>query len=157
MATTRKRRARNTDGTLKADDKSTPEVNEAWESAPAAEAAPASEEVADHSESAPEAEVPVEAPQETPVAEAVEAEAPAAATPPASKVAAPVPQPQDNSTVKPMTQERLAEIRQNAFTAAAQDKAEIEQIIKDAGVEHTRGREIAAKLILNAKRRGGLI
>ena len=142
-------------------DTSTPAVSEAWEDAPAAEeAAPeasAPEETADHAEPAAEAAPVVEAPQETPVAESVEAEAPAAANPPPSKVATPVPQPVDHSTVKPMTQERLEEIRQNAFSQASQDKAEIASIIEKAGVEQTRGREIAAKLILNAKRRGGLI
>lgn len=158
---TRKRRARNEDGSFKGDNPATPKVNEAWEDAPVAEEAtpeaPASEEVADHAEPAAEPEAVVEAPKEAPVAESVEAEAPAAATPPASQVATPVPQPQDNSTVKPMTQERLKEIREGAFSAAAQEKQEIQQIIKDAGVESTRGREIAARLMLNAKKRGGMI
>lgn len=37
---TKKVRARNSDGTLKADDPSTPDVNEAWEEKPVKKAAP---------------------------------------------------------------------------------------------------------------------
>ena len=59
--------------------------------------------------------------------------------------------------LKPMTEERLQEIRQNAVTPAAVEKSEVEKIITDAGVEKTRGREIAARLIYNARKNGGFV
>jgi hypothetical protein len=59
--------------------------------------------------------------------------------------------------LKPMTEERLQEIRQNAVTAASIEKAGVDQIIKDAGVEKTRGREIAARLMFNARQKGGFV
>lgn len=59
--------------------------------------------------------------------------------------------------LKPMTEERLAEIRASAVTPAAIEKGAIDQIIADAGVEKTRGREIAARLIFNARQRGGFV
>jgi len=59
--------------------------------------------------------------------------------------------------LKPMTEERLAEIRASAVTPAAIEKGAIDQIISDAGVEKTRGREIAARLIYNARQRGGFV
>jgi hypothetical protein len=163
---TRRKRARNEDGTLKGDNPATPEVNEAWEDAPAAEEAAA--------------EAPVEeaqAPEEAPAAEepAVEPEAPVAIeTPAAAEVpdAAPLAdmlagmlagmrkdpeKPEEDPGLKPMTEERLQEIRQNAVTAASIEKAGVDQIIAEAGVEKTRGREIAARLMYNARQKGGFV
>ena len=161
---TRKRRARNEDGSFKADNPATPEVNEAWEDAPAAEKA------------TPEAAVEeAPAPEEAPAVEepAVEPEAPVAVETP--KAAAPVDttalaemladkrkdpekteQPKDEG-LKPMTEERLAEIRASAITPASVEKAGVDQIIADAGVEKTRGREIAARLMFNARQKGGFV
>ena len=59
--------------------------------------------------------------------------------------------------LKPMTEERLQEIRQNAVTPAAVEKAEVDKIIEQAGVEKTRGREIAARLMYNARKNGGFV
>ena len=159
---TRRKRARNADGTLKGDDKSTPNVNEAWEVEAAAE------------EAAPEATVEeTQAPEEAPAVEAPtpEAEAPVAIeNPPEAEVpsAAPLadmladkrkdPEKQEaDPGLKPMTEERLAEIRASAITPAAVEKAEVDKIIESAGVEKTRGREIAARLMYNARRNGGFI
>jgi hypothetical protein len=155
---TRRRRARNEDGTLKADNPATPEVNEAWEEAPAAEEAAveeaqAPEEAPAAQESAPEPEAPVAI--ETPV----EAKVPDA-TPLADMLADKRKDPEKQEGdpgLKPMTEERLQEIRQNAVTAASVEKAGVEQIIAEAGVEKTRGREIAARLMFNARQRGGFI
>jgi hypothetical protein len=158
---TRKRRTRNEDGTLKSDDKSTPTVNEAWEDAPAAEEAAPVEE-AQASEEAPAAEELAPEP-EAPVA----IEAPAAAAPVDTTALAEMlaekrkdpestEQPKDEG-LKPMTEERLQEIRQNAITPASVEKAEVDKIIADAGVEKTRGREIAARLMFNARRNGGFV
>jgi hypothetical protein len=159
---TRRRRAKNEDGTFKADNPATPDVNEAWEDAPA------TEEVA--------AEAPVEeaqAPEEAPAAEehAPEPEAPVAVeTPAAAEVPAAAPladmladkrkdpeKEEKDPGLKPMTEERLAEIRQSAVTAASVEKAGVDQIIADAGVEKTRGREIAARLMFNARQKGGFV
>lgn len=181
---TRKRRARTEDGTFKPDDKSTPDVNEAFvEEAPAAlELTPAQinemqkkliderQKVIDHlvnetaqaSEEAPADEAPAPEP-EAPVA----VEAPAAAAPVDTTALADMlaekrkdpestAQPKDEG-LKPMTEERLAEIRASAVTPASVEKAGVDQIIADAGVEKTRGREIAARLMFNAKKRGGFI
>jgi hypothetical protein len=155
---TRKRRTRQDDGTFKGDNPATPEVNEAWEDAPAAE------EAAVEEAQAPEEAAAVEEP-------AVEPEAPVAVeTPAAAEVpnAAPLadmlaekrkdPEKEEKDPgLKPMTEERLAEIRQNAVTAASIEKAGVDQIIKDAGVEKTRGREIAARLMFNARQKGGFV
>jgi|LakMenEpi03Aug12_release.lakeMendotaPanAssembly.Ray.scaffolds.fasta_scaffold261230_3 hypothetical protein len=155
---TRKRRTRQDDGTFKSDNPATPEVNEAWEDAPAAE------EAAVEEAQAPEEAAAVEEP-------AVEPEAPVAVeTPAAAEVpnAAPLadmlaekrkdPEKEEKDPgLKPMTEERLAEIRQNAVTAASIEKAGVDQIIKDAGVEKTRGREIAARLMFNARQKGGFV
>jgi hypothetical protein len=158
---TRRKRARNEDGTLKADDKSTPNVNEAWEDAPAAEeAAPVEETQAP--EEAPAAEEPAPEP-EAPVA----VETPAAAAPVDTTALAEMladkrkdpektEQPKDEG-LKPMTEERLAEIRASAITPASVEKAGVDQIIADAGVAKTRGREIAARLMFNARRNGGFV
>ena len=155
---TRRRRAKNEDGTFKADDKSTPEVNEAWEDVPAAEKAAVEE--AQAPEEAPVAEEPAPEP-EAPVA----VETPAAAEVPdatpladmlADKRKDPEKQEQDPG-LKPMTEERLQEIRQNAVTAASVEKAGVDQIIAEAGVEKTRGREIAARLMFNARKNGGFV
>ena len=161
---TRKRRARNEDGSFKGDNPATPEVNEAWEDAPVAEEATPKAAV----EEAP-------APEEAPAVEepAVEPEAPVAVETP--KAAAPVDttalaemladkrkdpekteQPKDEG-LKPMTEERLAEIRASAITPASVEKAGVDQIIADAGVEKTRGREIAARLMFNARQKGGFV
>ena len=156
---TRKRRARNTDGTLKADNPATPDVNEAWEDAPAAEEAASVEET--------------QAPEETPAAEAPapEAEGPVAIeNPPEAEVPSAEPlaemladkrkdpeKQQADEGLKPMTEERLQEIRANAITPASVEKAEVEKIIEEAGVEKTRGREIAARLMYNARKNAGLI
>jgi hypothetical protein len=118
-----------------------------------------------------ETQAPVEAPAvEEP---AVEPEAPVAIEAP--KAAAPVDttvlaemladkrkdpekteQPKDEG-LKPMTEERLAEIRASAITPASVEKSAVDQIIADAGVEKTRGREIAARLMYNARQRGGFV
>ena len=159
---TRRKRAHNADGSFKADDKSTPDVNEAFEVEAAAE------------KPAPEATVEeTQAPEETPAVEepTVEPEAPVAVeTPKAAEVPAATPladmlaekrkdpeKEEKDAGLKPMTEERLAEIRQSAVTAASVEKAGVDEIIKEAGVEKTRGREIAARLIFNARKNGGFV
>jgi len=158
---TRKRRARQDDGTFKSDDKSTPNVNEAWEDAPAAEEAAPIEE-AQAPEEAPASEEPAVEP-ETPVAVETPAEAAPVDTTALQELLAAkrkdpevTEQPKDEG-LKPMTEERLQEIRQNAITPASLEKAGVDQIIKDAGVEKTRGREIAARLMFNARKNGGFV
>ena len=169
MAT--RKRARTATGQLAADNPATPDVNEAWEDGKTAAQIKAEKEA----ETEAKAEVVEEIVEETPVAEvpAVEPEAPVALETPAA--AAPVDttalaemlaekrkdpenieQPQDEG-LKPMTEERLAEIRANAITPAAIEKSAVDQIIADAGVEKTRGREIAARLMFNARQRGGFV
>jgi hypothetical protein len=155
---TRKRRTRQDDGTFKGDNPATPEVNEAWEDVPAAEEAAveetqAPEEVAAVEEPAVEPEAPVAV--ETPAAAEVPNAAPLADML-AEKRKDPEKEEKDPG-LKPMTEERLAEIRQNAVTAASIEKAGVDQIIKDAGVEKTRGREIAARLMFNARQKGGFV
>lgn len=162
---TRKRRARNEDGSFKGDNPATPEVNEAWETVPEGEEAPsdivgsvpdetqAPEEAPAAEEHAPEPEAPVAV--ETPAA----AEVPAA-TPLADMLADKRKDPEKEEKdpgLKPMTEERLQEIRQNAVTAASMEKAGVDQIIAEAGVEKTRGREIAARLMFNARQKGGFV
>jgi hypothetical protein len=152
MATRKRRTTQNNNSTA------TPEVNEAWEDAPAAEEAAveeaqAPEEAAAVEEPAVEPEAPVavetpaaaEVPDATPLADML-----------ADKRKDPEKQEQDPG-LKPMTEERLQEIRQNAVTAASIEKAGVDQIIKDAGVEKTRGREIAARLMFNARQKGGFV
>jgi hypothetical protein len=152
MATRKRRTTQNNNSTV------TPEVNEAWEDAPAAEEAAveeaqAPEEAAAVEEPAVEPEAPVavetpaaaEVPDATPLADML-----------ADKRKDPEKQEQDPG-LKPMTEERLQEIRQNAVTAASIEKAGVDQIIKDAGVEKTRGREIAARLMFNARQKGGFV
>ena len=159
---TRRKRAHNSNGTFKADDKSTSDVNEAWEvEAAAEEAAPeATVEETQASEEAPAAEAP--APEaEGPVAieNPPEAEVPSAA-PLADMLAEKRKDPEKQEVdpgLKPMTEERLQEIRANAVTPASVEKAEIDKIIKEAGVERSRGREIAARLMYNARKNGGFI
>jgi hypothetical protein len=158
---TRKRRARNEDGTLKSDDLSTPTVNEAWEDAPAAEEAALVEEAQTPEEApaleelAPEPEAPVAI--ETPAAAApVDTTALAEMLADKRKDPESKEQPKDEG-LKPMTEERLQEIRQNAITPASVEKSEVDKIIADAGVEKTRGREIAARLMFNARRNGGFV
>jgi hypothetical protein len=152
MATRKRRTTQNNNSTV------TPEVNEAWEDAPAAEEAAveeaqAPEEAAAVEEPAVEPEAPVAV--ETPAA----AEVPDA-TPLADMLAEKRKDPEKQEMdpgLKPMTEERLQEIRQNAVTAASVEKAGVDQIIKDAGVEKTRGREIAARLMFNARQKGGFV
>jgi hypothetical protein len=152
MATRKRRTTQDNNSTV------TPEVNEAWEDAPAAEEAAveeaqAPEEAAAVEEPAVEPEAPVavetpaaaEVPDATPLADML-----------ADKRKDPEKQEQDPG-LKPMTEERLQEIRQNAVTAASIEKAGVDQIIKDAGVEKTRGREIAARLMFNARQKGGFV
>jgi hypothetical protein len=157
----RRKRAHNEDGSFKKDDPATPEVNEAWEDAPAAEeAAPveetqAPEEAPAAEELAPEPEAPVAV--ETPAAAApVDTTALAEMLAEKRKDPESTEQPKDEG-LKPMTEERLQEIRQNAITPAAVEKAEVDKIIEEAGVEKTRGREIAARLMFNARRNGGFV
>jgi hypothetical protein len=169
---TRKRRARNADGTLKGDNPATPEVNEAWEQVPAGEEAPS--DVIEEAPVAEAEEAPAEEPKGTEPAvielketpEAVKREIPTSAKVEKSKITQMleekrkdpevVAQPKDEG-LKPMTEERLQEIRQNAVTAASVEKSGVDQIIKDAGVEKTRGREIAARLMYNARKNGGFV
>jgi hypothetical protein len=157
---TRKRRTRQDDGTFKGDNPATPEVNEAWEDAPAAEEAAveetqAPEEVAASEEPAIEPEAPVAV--ETPAAAApVDTTALAEMLAEKRKDPEVIEQPKDEG-LRPMTEERLQEIRQNAITPAAVEKAEVDKIIEGAGVPKTRGREIAARLIYNARKNGGFI
>ena len=152
MATRKRRTTQNNNSTV------TPEVNEAWEDAPAAEEAAveeaqASEEAAAVEEPAVEPEAPVavetpaaaEVPDATPLADML-----------ADKRKDPEKQEQDPG-LKPMTEGRLQEIRQNAVTAASIEKAGVDQIIAEAGVEKTRGREIAARLMFNARQKGGFV
>jgi hypothetical protein len=165
---TRRRRAKNADGTFKADNPATPEVNEAWEETPATE-----EVVAEApAEEAPVAEVeekkgiePAVIPlNETP--EEVKREIPTSSKVEKSKITQMLEDKRKDPEVegqakdeglKPMTEERLQEIRQNAVTAASVEKAGVDQIIQDAGVEKTRGREIAARLMFNARKNGGFV
>lgn len=152
MATRKHRTTQDNNSTV------TPEVNEAWEDAPAAEKAAveeaqAPEEAAAVEEPAVEPEAPVavetpaaaEVPDATPLADML-----------ADKRKDPEKQEQDPG-LKPMTEERLQEIRQNAVTAASIEKAGVDQIIAEAGVEKTRGREIAARLMFNARQKGGFV
>ena len=164
MAT--RKRARNTAGQLAADNPATPDVNEAWEDGKTAEQVKAEKEAG--------AEIVEEIVEETPASEAAAPEPEASVaveTPAAAEVPAATPladklaekrkkyeevkeQPEG---LKPMTEERLAEIRANAITPAAIEKSAVDQIIADAGVEKTRGREIAARLMFNARQRGGFV
>ncbi len=213
---TRKRRARQEDGTFKADNPETPDVNEAWEDAleglsmtpeqmeamkraaeeaqkaaqaiidaeknikpaptpsPTPQPAPAPApfpmpkpfptptQVPSASEEAPVAETPVVEPEALVAVETLEAAAPVDTTPLADMLAdkrkdpEKTAQPQDEG-LKPMTEERLQEIRANAITPAAVEKSQVDKIIADAGVEKTRGREIAARLMFNARQRGGFV
>jgi len=161
---TRKRRARNEDGTLKGDNPATPDVNEAWEDAPAAEeAAPeAAVEEAPAPEEAPAGEKPAVEPEAPVAVETPEAAAPVDTTALAEMLADKRKDPENTAQqkdegLKPMTEERLAEIRASAITPASVEKAGVDQIIAEAGVEKTRGREIAARLMFNARRNGGFI
>jgi hypothetical protein len=156
---TRRKRTTSADGTLTSDNPVTPEVNEA----PAEETSvetPVKETQA--SVEAPAVEEPAVEP-EAPVA----IEAPKAAAPVDTTVLAEMladkrkdpektEQPKDEG-LKPMTEERLAEIRASAITPASVEKSAVDQIIADAGVEKTRGREIAARLMYNARQRGGFV
>jgi hypothetical protein len=159
---TRKRRTRQPDGTFKGDNPATPDVNEAWGEAPATEEVVTEADVgeAQAPEEAPIAEEPSPEPEAPMVVEApASAEVPDA-TPLADMLAEkrkdPEKQEQDPG-LKPMTEERLQEIRQNAVTAASVEKAGVDQIIAEAGVEKTRGREIAARLMYNARKNGGFV
>ena len=165
---TRRRRARQEDGTFKGDNPATPDVNEAWVEEPATEEVAAEAPV----EEAPAVEVeetkgtePAVIPlNETP--EEVKREIPTSSKVEKSKITQMLEdkrkdpeveaQPKDEG-LKPMTEERLQEIRQTAVTAASIEKSNVDQIIKDAGVEKTRGREIAARLIFNARKKGGFV
>ena len=161
---TRKRRARQEDGTFKADNPETPDVNEAWEEVPVAEEATSEVPVeeAQTSEEAPAAEAPTVEPEAPVAVETPKAADPVDAAPLADMLAdkrkdpEKTAQPQDEG-LKPMTEERLQEIRANAITPEAVEKSEVVTIITDAGVEKTRGREIAARLIFNARQRGGFV
>jgi hypothetical protein len=170
---TRRKRARTADGKLAGDNPATPDVNEAWEDGKTAAQIKAEKEAG--VEVVEEALEEAQAPEEAPAVEepAVEPEAPVAVETPAA--AAPVDttalaemladkrkdpekteQPKDEG-LKPMTEERLAEIRASAITPASVEKAGVDQIIAEAGVEKTRGREIAARLMFNARRNGGFV
>jgi hypothetical protein len=161
-----RKRARTAAGKLAADNPATPDVNEAWEDGKTAEQIKAEKEAG--------VEVVEKIVEETPVAEvpAPEPEAPVAVETPASaEVPAATPLAdmlaekrkeseevkEEPEGLKPMTEERLAEIRANAITPAAIEKSAVDQIIADAGVEKTRGREIAARLMFNARQRGGFV
>lgn len=147
MAT--RKRARTAGGQLAADNPATPDINEAWEDgktkaqieAEKAAAAVIEEKVSEVIEAPAVAEVP----SAEPLAELL-----------ADKRKDPEKQEQDPG-LKPMTEERLAEIRASAVTPAAIEKSAIDEIIADAGVEKTRGREIAARLMYNARQRGGFV
>jgi hypothetical protein len=126
--------------------------------------APAVQEEATVETQAPEVVAAVEEPTVEPEAPVV-IEAPAEAQVPdaapladmlADKRKDPEKQEQDPG-LKPMTEERLQEIRQTAVTAASVEKAGVDEIIKEAGVEKTRGREIAARLMYNARQKGGFV
>ena len=168
MAT--RKRARTTTGQLAADNPATPDVNEAWEDGKTAEQVKAEKEAGVEVVE----EIVEEVAEETPVSEtpAPEPEAPVAVETPASaEVPAATPLAdmlaekrkeseevkEEPEGLKPMTEERLAEIRANAITPAAIEKSAVDQIIADAGVEKTRGREIAARLMFNARQRGGFV
>lgn len=168
---TRRRRARKEDGTFQSDNPATPDVNEAF--------------VQEEAPVETEAKAEVETPAEEPVAEAkpaktekpavvepvkteepVKREIPTSAKVEKSKITEMLEdrrkdpetaeQPKDEG-LKPMTQERLQEIRNSAVTPAAVEKDGVDKIIADAGVEKTRGREIAARLMYNARRNGGFV
>ena len=172
---TRKRRARNADGTLKGDNPTTPEVNEAWEEVPAGEEAPsdivgdvphAEEEALAAEAEEPKGTEPAVIPLNETPEEKVRREIPTSSKVEKSKITQmiedkrkdpeTIAQPKDEG-LKPMTEERLQEIRQTAVTAASIEKSNVDQIIKDARVEKTRGREIAARLIFNARKKGGFV
>jgi len=157
MATRRKRTSK-ADAAPAAEAPATPEVNESWEVEAAAEEAAveetqASEEAPATEEPAPEAEGPV-AIENPPEAEVPSAEPLAEML--ADKRKDPEKQEADPG-LKPMTEERLQEIRASAITPASVEKSEVDKIIHDAGVEKTRGREIAARLMYNARRNGGFV
>ena len=180
----RRKRAHNEDGSFKADDQSTPDVNEAFVDEAPAELELTPEQINEMQKKLIEEREKIidkivhnEAPasEEAPAAEepAVEPEAPVAVETPAAAAPADTTalqellaekrkdpevteQPKDEG-LKPMTEERLQEIRQNAITPASVEKAEIDKIIDQAGVAKTRGREIAARLIFNARKNGGFV
>lgn len=122
-------------------------------SAPKVEEQPTVEVVAETPEVVEEAPAVIEAPE---VAEVPSAEPLADMLAEKRKDPESLAQPADEG-LKPMTEERLQEIRQNAITPAAVEKSEIDKIIQDAGVEKTRGREIAARLMFNARKNGGFV
>jgi len=148
MAT--RKRARTAGGQLAADNPATPDINEAWEDGKTkaqidAEKAAGAEVIEEEVSEVIEAPVAAEVPSAEPLAELL-----------ADKRKDPEKQEQDPG-LKPMTEERLAEIRATAVTPAAIEKSAIDEIITDAGVEKTRGREIAARLMFNARQRSGLV
>ena len=148
MAT--RKRARTAGGQLAADNPATPDINEAWEDGKTkaqidAEKAAGAEVVEEEVSEVIEAPAAAEVPSAEPLAELL-----------ADKRKDPEKQEQDPG-LKPMTEERLAEIRATAVTPAAIEKSAIDEIIADAGVEKTRGREIAARLMFNARQRGGFV
>jgi hypothetical protein len=148
MAT--RKRARTAGGQLAADNPATPDINEAWEDGKTkaqidAEKAAGAEVVEEDVSEVIEAPAAAEVPSAEPLAELL-----------ADKRKDPEKQEQDPG-LKPMTEERLAEIRATAVTPAAIEKSAIDEIIADAGVEKTRGREIAARLMFNARQRGGFV
>ena len=165
---TRRRRAKNADGTFKADNPATPDVNEAWEETPATEEvvaeAPAEEAPVAEVEETKGTEPAVIPLNETP--EEVKREIPTSSKVEKSKITQMLEDKRKDPEVegqakdeglKPMTEERLQEIRQSAVTAASVEKAGVDQIIAEAGVEKTRGREIAARLMFNARKNGGFV
>ena len=177
---TRRRRARNSDGSFKADNPATPDVNEAWVEEPVketveAEAEAPTEEVkevkapAKRTRSTKAKETKGTAPAEVPLNETpeeVKRELPTSTKVEKSKITQMLEDKRKDPEVegqakdeglKPMTEERLQEIRQTAVTAASLEKAGVDQIIEDAGVEKTRGREIAARLMFNARKKGGFV
>jgi hypothetical protein len=161
MAT--RKRARTAQGQLAADNPATPDVNEAWEDGKTAAQIKAEQEAgaeAQASEEAPAVEEPAVEPEAPVAIEAPEAAAPIDTTALAEMLADKRKDPEKQEVdpgLKPMTEERLAEIRASAVTPASVEKAEVDRIIEDAGVEKTRGREIAARLMFNARQRGGFV
>jgi len=146
--TTRKR-ARTTTGTLKPDDKSTPEVNEAWDEAPTAEVE--TPETSDHAE---EAEAPAEeaaAPVEEVVAKVVDDKAPVVTELQKDVENSTLRAPQDPADIQAKIKSKLAsrseeEMFNPAATVAA-SKGQIEAVAEQNGFELTRGREIGARLL----------
>lgn len=140
-----RKRAQNTNGTFKADDKSTPDVNEAWVETKS-EVAPAEEPKGEEFVETPETEAVTTDPKAPVNIELTATEEPQTPAP----AAAP-------DKIQTSVRERLAKKSEgeNIFTPsspAALEKA-AEQVAQEQGFEYNRGTSIGARLIARAQKR----